>query len=360
MAQTDPSKTEHATDKRVQKAREQGNVPKSQEVSKALVILGGLMAIKLYIGYVGKDLIKIFQWFFREGILIDPTQQNIYRLFLDCSVEIGKMVLPILLAVALVAYVSIRFQVGKLWTTKVFEFKWDRIFNPMAGIKRMFLDIKTFIRLGRSLLQAGAIGVAPYLVLKAEMPNMLPLFYQNAHGLSAYILVTAGKMVFYALIPMLAIAVFDLWYSRWDYSENLKMTKDEVKDERKQAEGDPLIKMKQRQKMLATMARRMFKEIPKADVVITNPTHFAVALKYDSTIAPAPMVVAKGVDHVAQRIKEIAREHNVPIRENKPLAQALYKSVEIGETIPEELYQAVAAILAQLHKFKTNVNTRNT
>lgn len=355
MAQTDPSRTEQASDKRVSKAREQGNVAKSQEVNKALVILGGLVATRLYLEYVGKDLVRIFRWFFSEGLLVNPTQQNIYALFLECSADIARMTMPILLAVGAFAYAANRYQVGDLWTTKVFEFKWDRIFNPMAGLKRMLLDVKTLIRLGRTLLQACAIAVAPYLVLKAEMPNMLPLFYQNAEGLTAYILLTSAKMVFYALIPMIAIAVFDWWYSRWDYGENLKMTKDEVKDERKQAEGDPLIKQRQRQKMFQVMARRMMKEVPKADVVITNPTHYAVALKYDASLAPAPVVLAKGVDHMAQKIKEIAREHRVPIRENKPLAQALYKSVEIGQPIPAELYQAVAAMLAQLHKFKVNV-----
>ena len=171
-------------------------------------------------------------------------------------------------------------------------------------------------------------------------------------GLAAYILSAAARMVAYALIPMLLIAVADLIYTRWDYEEQLKMTKEEVKDERKQAEGDPKVKQHQRQKMMAVMAKRMMQKVPEADVVITNPTHIAVALRYDALLAPAPVVLAKGVDFVAEKIKEIARENNVPIRENKPLAQALYKSVEIGDTIPEELFQAVAQILAQLWKNK--------
>ena len=216
----------------------------------------------------------------------------------------------------------------------------------------MLLDVGTLIRLGRSLLQAIVIGIAPYIVLKGEMDNIAPLFYQNAEGLAVYILETGAKMVIYALVPMLLIAAADLWYKKWDYIENLKMTKDEVKDERRQAEGDPQIKRKQRQKMMEVMARRMMQDVPKADVVITNPTHIAVALKYDALEAPAPICLAKGADRVAEKIKEIAREHGVPIRENVPLARALYKSVEVGETIPEELYKAVAAILAQLNKFK--------
>jgi flagellar biosynthetic protein FlhB len=358
MAQQDPSRTEQATDKRVSKAREQGNVAKSQEVAKALVILGGLVIMRFYLEYVGKDMVRIFRWYLQEGLSFQPSEQNVYRLFIDCSADMAIMTLPIMFGVGLVAYAANRYQVGQLWTTKVFEFKLDRVFNPMAGLQRMFLDVKTLIRLARSLFQAIAIGIAPYLVLRAELPNMMPLFYQNASGLASYILFTSFKMIFYALIPMLIIAAVDWWYTRWDYGENLKMTKDEVKDERKQAEGDPIIKQKQRQKMLQAMARRMMKEVPKADVVITNPTHYAVALKYDPSIAPAPVVVAKGVDHLALKIKEIALENRVPIRENRPLAQALYKSVEIGDPIPTELFQAVATILAQLHKFKMKARTQ--
>ena len=137
--------------------------------------------------------------------------------------------------------------------------------------------------------------------------------------------------------------------TRWDY-ENIKMTKREVKDERKQAEGDHVIKNKQRQKMMAVISRRMMQDVPKADVVITNPTHLAIAIRYDVMEAPAPLILAKGAGAVAERIKEIARQNNVPVRENKPLARALYKAVEVGDVIPEEFYQAVAAILAQVYK----------
>jgi flagellar biosynthetic protein FlhB len=159
-------------------------------------------------------------------------------------------------------------------------------------------------------------------------------------------------MTLYALVPMLILAVIDFKYTRWDYIENLKMTKNEVKDELKQAEGDPKIKAAIKQKMMQMSQRRMMKDIPKADVIITNPTHYAVALRYNQMEAPAPVVVAKGVDRVAEKIKEIARENRVPIRENKPLARALYSQVEIGEMIPEDLYKATAAILAQVWKIK--------
>ena len=149
---------------------------------------------------------------------------------------------------------------------------------------------------------------------------------------------------------MIAIAAADWWYTRWDYQENLKMTKDEVKDERKQQEGDPVVKGQIRQKMMKMSARRMMQQVPKADVVITNPTHIAVALRYNAAEAPAPIVVAMGVDRVAEKIKEVAREHRIPIRENKALARALYKQTEVGDVIPADLFQAVAIVLAQIWK----------
>ena len=348
----DPSKTEKATDKRRKKTRKDGSVPKSQELGKAMVMLAGLIALHLFIVFIGTELKSIFAWIFHEYPTFDVTREGVYALLLKISRHLALMLLPSMLIIGLVAYLTQRLQVGPLWTLKVFKPNFSKMINPMAGLKKLMVDPKMFIRMGKNILQAAAIGFAPYLVLKKEFHNLAPLFYQNVEGIAVYILSTASLMVVYALVPMLVIGIADVIYSRWDYEENLKMTKDEVKDERKQAEGDPKIKQQQKNKMLQVMAQRMLEKVPKADVVITNPTHIAVALTYDVTEAPAPMVVAKGLDHLAEKIKEIAREHNVPIQEDKPLAQALYKSVEVGQVIPEELYQAVASILAHLHKFK--------
>ena len=179
---------------------------------------------------------------------------------------------------------------------------------------------------------------------------MLALYSADPEGVAIFILELAAKLVKYALVPMLVIAIGDLWYTRWKYIEDLKMSKSEVKDEHKQQEGDPLVKSKLRQKMMAMGARRMMQQVPKADVVITNPTHIAVALRYDATEAPAPMVLAMGQGRIAEKIKEIAKENRIPIREIVPLARALYKQADVGDTIPPEFFQAVAVILAQLWK----------
>ncbi len=352
MPQEDPSRTEDPTQKRIKKAREDGNVPKSQEVGKSFVILAGLSAMYFYISFLAEYLMGTYRYFFTVCFEFNPTNQEVVALMVTTMIQIAKMIMPMLLFMGLVAYLANRLQVGSLWAPKVFDPKFGRIFDIVGGLKRMMFNLNTFVRLGKSILMAICIGIAPYIVIRQEMDHLLPLFYQDAFHLSSYLLSTGAKMVVYAIVPMFIIAAADLWYTRWDYNENLKMTKDEVKDERKQAEGDPKIKMKQKQKMLAVGMKRMMKKVPQADVVITNPTHFAVALQYDPVLAPAPVVLAKGADHMALKIKEVAREHNIPIRENKPLAQALYKQVEIGDSIPAELFQAVASILASLNKFK--------
>ncbi|MDY7000860.1 MAG: flagellar biosynthesis protein FlhB [Thermodesulfobacteriota bacterium] len=352
MAQKDPSKTEKGTPKRRKKSRKDGSVPKSQELGKATVMLAGLIALHLLIVFIGSELKSIFVWIFHEHASIEMTREGVYALLLKISGHLAFMLLPAMFIIALVAFLTQRLQVGSLWTLKVFKPNFSKMLNPMGGLKKLMIDPKMFIRMGKNILQAAAIGFAPYLVLKKEFHNLAPLFYQNVDGIAVYILSTASTMVVYALVPMLLIGIADVIYSRWEYEENLKMTKDEVKDERKQAEGDPKIKQQQRVKMLQVMSQRMLEKVPEADVVVTNPTHIAVALTYDVMEAPAPLVVAKGADYLAEKIKEIARENNVPIQEDKPLAQALYKSVEVGQTIPEELYQAVASVLAHLHKFK--------
>ncbi len=352
MPQQDPSRTEKATPKRRNKQRQEGHVPRGAEMAKTVVLLVGVVALRHLIEFIYVQQAQIYRWFLGEGMRYDVNQESVYSLFAWALSRMAFMVLPFMLIIAFTAWLSQRLQVGKLWTTKVFKFKWERFLNILGGIKNIMASPAALMRFGRSLLQALVVGIAPYIVLKQELPNLLPLFDQTTEAVAASILTMGYKMTCYALVPMMLIAIADLWYTRWDYEEQIKMTKDEIKDEHRQAEGDPKIKAAQRQKMMAVMAQRMLADVPKADVVVTNPTHIAVALSYNIMEAPAPKVLAKGVDHMAEKIKEIARENNVPIREDKPLAQALYKQVEIGEMIPEDLFKAVAAILARLDKFR--------
>ena len=352
FGQEDPSRTEKATPKQEKKQRNKGNVPKGQEIGKVMTLLAGLVAMRFLMGWAYQQLHEVYTWFFRESMTLEVNAATVYGLLLFCMKKVTLIVMPIMLIVATVAFVTMRLQVGSLWTTEVFKPKFAKMFNILKGVKKLMLSPEAFVRLAKNLLTASAVAIAPYLVLKEEKENLLPLFYADPPGVAAYILSTGYKMVIYALVPMMLIALFDLWYTRWNYNEQLKMTKEEVKDERKQAEGDPKVKQQQRMRMMQFMAKRMMEQVPRADVVVTNPTHYAVALRYDVLEAPAPMVLAKGVDNLALRIIEKAKESGVAIRQDPPLAQALYRQVEIGDTIPEELFQAVAAILAKLDKFR--------
>lgn len=353
IGQEDPSKTETATTKRRNKQREEGSVAKSTEISKALILLAGVLALRSMVGFYHDQFSEIYRWTFSEAMFLEVDKSVAYALFTWSIQKMAIIVLPFLLVLFCTSFLTMRLQVGKLWTLKpMWPPKFAQMFNLMKGIKKLMISPDALIKLGKSLLQAIAVGIAPYIVIQQEMHNLLPLFHADVRGVISFLLTVGYRMTCYALIPMMLIALIDLWYQRWNHEEQLKMTKDEVKDERKQAEGDPMIKQLQKQKMMEMMMTHMFNDIPKADVVITNPTHYAVALQYDAMIAPAPLVLAKGVNRVAERIKEVARENNIPLEENVPLAQALYKQVEIGETIPEELFQAVAAILAKLSKFK--------
>jgi flagellar biosynthetic protein FlhB len=352
--QSDPSRTEDATPKRRNKHRMEGNVPKSQELGKAVSLVAGLVALYAWIGQMSEEIKAIFRLFLAHAWEFEINAQNVSTLAVELSVNLAGILLPVLLFLGSLAWLSQRVQVGKLWTTKIFRFKWGR-FNLLRGLKQMFLSPQTMLRALKGLFFSLILSLIPGYMIYREYHNFLPMYYASAEGVGVYMLETGLRLAMFALLPIVALTVFDVWQSRYAYNESIKMTKDEIKDERKQSEGDPVIKSKQRQKMMQVIAMRMMQNVPKADVVITNPTHIAVALRYNSDEAPAPVVLAKGADHLAEKIKAVAREHRIPVRENAPLARALYKAVDIGEMIPEELYKAVAAVLATVWKLKPNI-----
>ncbi len=355
--QSDPSKTEEATPKQINKSREKGNVPKSQEASKLMSLVGGMIGLFFWIETMGLEIMSLYRYFLTRFFEFEPTPEIVYSLMIWIAFYLAKIMLPLLLFLGFVAWITLRLQVGSLWTLKVFEPKWEK-FNIIKSLKNMLLSPQTVFRLLKSILLSMVIATIPTIIIMQQFENFLPMFHEDAAGVMGYMLNTGFDMVYYTLIPMGAIAAFDIWQSRFSYFEGLKMTKSEVKDEHKQSDGDPEIKAKQKQKMMEVMQRRMMQDIPKADVVITNPTHIAIAIYYNAQDAPAPIVVAKGADHMAEKIKEVAKEHRVPIRENVLLARALYKSVEIGDMIPEELYKATASILASIWKMKGKMPKR--
>ena len=291
--QQDPSRTEEATPKRIRKQRSEGNVPKSAELGKAVSLTAGLVILTLWMDSMRNEVSLVFRQFLDCSKIFEVTPESVYSLSIELSIKVAIIILPILLFLGAMSLIAQRLQVGKLWAPKVFKPKWNR-FNLIQGLKRILISPQTILRVIKSLLFSLTLAVIPALILYDEHENFLYMYFETPEGIAAYMLHLAFRLVKYALFPVLIIAAFDVWQSRYAYKESMKMTKDEVKDERKQAEGDPKVKAQQRQKMMKISMARMMKQVPKADVVVTNPTQIAVALRYNTMEAPAPVVVAKG------------------------------------------------------------------
>lgn len=345
-------KTEKATPKRKQDARKKGQVLQSREISSALILLLVFLSLKILGSYIYTQIAAFFNLCINDLALnFDSWSINeILRLMGLVLIQILKITGP-LFAVALIAGVGISFaQVGSLFTIEPLKPKFSKL-NPINGIKRIF-SLRGLTELIKSVLKIAAVAIVAWKSIRAEENNIMKLMDLDLVTIVGYISSTAVDIAIKICVCMVVIAVLDFGYQWWQYEKDLKMTKQEVKEEYKETEGNPETKQRIRSKQREVSARRMLSEVPKADVVITNPTHFAVAISYDSKKAAAPIVVAKGQDYLAQRIKEVAKENDVELVENKPLAQALYKNVDVGKQVPPEMYQAVAEILAFVYKLK--------
>ncbi len=346
-------KTEPATAKKLRDAREEGKVARSKELTAAFDLIVLFLVLKVFISFVAENLLDVFSYIYNlmpdfvEQNAKDVSGQAVGNLISNMLLQIVIICAPFFIFGFAVTLVITIYQVGWKVTTKPMMPKLDK-FNPINGFKRMFSSESLF-ELLKSILKIGLIVYIAYSCIKDEADNLFILYeipLKQAIVLTGTIVLDAGLKI---SIAYLVIGIADYIYQKYKFSEDMKMTKQEVKDEFKNTEGNPEIKGRQRQKMREVSQRRMMQDVPKADVVITNPTHYAVAIKYDAETAKAPIVLAKGEDYLAQKIKEAAREHQVEIVENKPLARMLYANVDIGQEIPPELYQAVAEVLAMVY-----------
>lgn len=352
-------KTEEPTAKKLKDARDEGQVAKSREISNALTLIGLFILLKVVLSFLGErflgtfsegynripELIKLHNGQLRTGDMIAYLQ--------TVMLDILLMTAPFLAVGFVLAFLADLIQVKWHVTTKPLKPKFNKL-NPIAGFKRMF-SAQSLIELFKSILKIVLIVYVVYTTLRDQMDVIYLLFNMTLWqgiAVAGDIAISLGLKI---SIVYVVIALLDFAYQKYKFHEDQKMTKQEVKDEYKNAEGDPAVKGKQRQRMQESSRRRMMQDIPKADVVITNPTHFAVAIQYDLEVAPAPVVLAKGEDHLAAKIKEVARENKVEIVENKPLARMLYYNVEIGEQVPPELYQTVAEVLAMVYHMKGKI-----
>lgn len=253
-------------------------------------------------------------------------------------------------AVFVTALAAEMFQVGFEISTKAISFKLDR-FNVINGFKRL-LSLKSLIELLKSLIKLTVIGVVAYFVIKGQINELQLLYNSSILYIFTFLLKGIFKIFISILILMIIVAIMDYGYQRWQYEKDMRMTKQEVKEEYKETEGDPQVKSRIRSIQIQAARKRMMQQVPTADVVVTNPTHLAIAIKYDPITMAAPQVIAKGAGHIAERIKALAAEHRIPVVENKELARNLYKLIEVGEQIPSEFFRAVAELLAYVYKLK--------
>ncbi len=349
-------KTEPATPKKLEDARKEGQVAKSREIANGVGLLALFLLLKFWVGTLASQLLELFPTVYgsiTSTVMFwygDVPRVDTWRLFRHALLQTMLIIGPILLLGFAVAFICDVVQVGWKPTAKPLTPKFSKL-NPLSGIKRIF-SVNSLMELGKALAKILLITIVVYSYIKNKWVLLFDVFDMElvqSIRLLGNIVTDLGIRV---SIVILLIAFVDLIYQRVKFSNDMKMTKQEVKDEYKQSEGDPQIKGKIRQKMQEASRRRMMQELPKADVVITNPTHYAVAIRYDSSEAEAPVVLAKGEDYLAGRIKEIARENDIEIVENKPLARMLYANVDVGQMVPPELYAAVAEVLAYVYKLK--------
>lgn len=346
-------KTEKATPRRRQKAREKGRVAKSSELNSALILLAGLAALGLLVPGMSRKLMDIFRFFLSQGYSIQLNPANLCFYFIFILKGILLLLAPFLLVVTIAGVTSNLAQVGFLFTAEPLKPKLSAL-DPLSGFKRL-LSIKGLFELPKAILKLAIIGIISYLTVRGKATQFFLLSQTGLNGTLMFIGKTALLLGLRVSLALLILAAIDCAFQKWDYEKKLRMTKEEVKEERKQYEGDPLVKARIRSVQRELARRRMMKEVPKADVIISNPTTLAVALRYDPEKMSAPQVVAKGARLLAQKILELAKKHNVPIVEDRKLARIIYRSVKIGEEIPVALYQAVAEVLSYIYRLKNKV-----
>lgn len=343
-------KTEKPTPRKREDAKKKGEVAKSRELPSLAVLLSALMALTFF-GYYTYSHIQIIM----KGAFSIPTMNdlNIPEFLIFAQKIVTQSILaisPVLAAVFISAVLSNLMQVGIIFTSESIMPKLSKI-DPIKGFKRLFSK-QSLMELFKSLLKLVIVGGVAYLTIKSEMKNVYSLGQMEINSILGYLFVTFSKIFIRCSLAMIVLVILDYAYQKWEFENKLKMTKQEVKEDLKKTEGDPLIKSRIKSIQMEMARKRIMQAVPEADVVITNPTHLAVALKYDSSNMNAPKVLAKGAGVIARNIKNLAEKHDIPMVENKELAQNLYSLVEIGQEIPAFLYQAVAEVLAYIYKIK--------
>ena len=349
-------KTEEATPKKKEESRKEGQVAQSKEVVTAVTLLATFLSLKYFIGFLGDHFYEAFRHYYGSfGRYVSDgfTTVSAASLLGDILMRTLIMIAPFLVVGLIVGFFATKLQFKWMITGKPLQPKFSKL-NPINGFKRIF-SMQSLVNLLLSVVKIVVISVVAYTTLADKLGLVYQVYDMGIGQCLVLLFDLILDMGIKICMVMLVIGAADYMYQRWKHNKDIKMSKQEVKDEFKNTEGDPKVKGQQKQRMMQASQRRMMQSIPEADVVITNPTHFAVALRYDANVSQAPVVTAKGADFLAFKIKDIAKEHRVEIVENKPLARMLYYNVDLGKEIPPELYQMVADVLAYVYSLQNRV-----
>ena len=348
MSGSTDNKSEQPTRRRLEKAREKGQVARSKDVPAAAVLLGGLLVLtyfgQTFLQALELEMVRVFHFRLPPDISI----RYISALLSGISFRIAMVLVPILLAVMVFSVTSNLLQGGFIFSTEALGFHFAKL-SPQNGLKKIFSKNGS-VELGKSLIMLVVVSMICYQVISKHLAIYPRLILMDVRKLFYWTTTISYEIFVRVAVLLVVVAVGDYFFQKYRFTDGLKMTKQEVKEEFKETEGDPTTKSRIRRIQREMSRKRMMSDVPQADVVITNPTHYAIALSYKMDAMEAPKVVAKGVGFLALKIKELAQQHNIPMVENRPLAHTLYKTVDVGQYIPADLYKAVAEILAYVYK----------
>ncbi|MCC6138513.1 MAG: flagellar biosynthesis protein FlhB [Bdellovibrionaceae bacterium] len=347
---SEQERTEEATQQRRDDFRRRGQVAQTREVGIVISLLGFALFFYLMSGFFAQQITESYELVYGYISSGQFGPEHIQPLLMSLTIRGMLILLPVFFMSVIITIGSSLLQVGFMYNEEALTPDFEKI-NPIQGFKRLF-SLKSVVEGIKAILKMAIIGFTAYYVIKATL-NVLPQMLTLApHEILTFLVENIFRLILGVGGVLIVIAAADYFFQRYQMEEQMKMTKQEIRDEAKTREGDPLIKARIRRVQKEVAQRRMMADVPKADVIITNPTHLAIALKYSPEKYAAPIMIAKGQDHVALRMREIAKEHNIPIVENKPLARAMYKTMEIGHVIPRDLFAAVAEVLAYVFKLK--------
>ena len=343
-------KTEEPTQKRMGKIRDEGNVPVSKELNSTAILIAGIFTLYLWGGDIRSKLAYFMQISFSESYHVTLSAETVSAYFSVGIVEIIVLLLPMLMVFAFTGVIVNLAQFDYKFTTKPLKLKLGQVFNLAKGLKKVFFSLSALANLLRSLIKLLIIGYIGYITVSEQIDSFIPLIEKEVEEIFAHTADAVMLLLVRITVLLLLFAIVDVIYTRWKHNRDNKMTKQEVEDEVKDRDIDPKIKQQIMKRQVEIVMKSMMKEVPKADVVITNPIHVAIAISYNQSKNSSPVVVAKGLRLIADKIKKIATENEVPIVESPPLARSLYKKVDIGQELPEEFFKAVAEILAFVYK----------